>query len=187
MAHCRRAVIGLRLASGRRLPLYLLALVAAVAWADFRLPGSVIQRLPRPWPPVGWSLQLVPQDTAKARPYRSEPMVRDGYFGQTLYRQIPGTQLYWTANVLIQDRGSPAAAWHAVSAVTCPTQVFRGYRARECTRGDPTYLTRTLHYEVGRFYVTVQLAGPGETDYPLFDLAGTSDFPTDSPFMDSLP
>jgi hypothetical protein len=187
MAHCGSAVWGLRRAPGWRWALCLLVLVGAGAWADFRLPGSAIRRLPQPWPPAGWSLQLVPQEGAKTSSYRSEPMVRDGYFGQTLYRQIPGTQLYWTANVLIQDRGSPAAAWRAVSAVTCPTEVFRGYRARECTRGDPSYLTRTLHYEVGRFYVTVQLAGPGDTNYPLFDLPGSSDFPSDSPFMDALP
>ena len=128
----------------------------------------MMSRLASPWPPAGWSDTLdLPGDD---QPYQSEPRVGDGYFGQSLYRHISGTGQYWTANVLIQDRGSRGAAWRAVSAVNCKSRVHRGLRARECNRGGPDYVTKTLHYEIDRFYITIQLSGPGETDYPHFDI-----------------
>jgi hypothetical protein len=133
------------------------------------LPGEFIERLVQPWPPAGWSIRL---ELPRAVPYQSEPRVSEGYFGQSLYRHISGTSEYWTANVLIQDRGSDSAAWRAVSAVRCASRNHLGHRARECTRRTGGALIRTLHYEVGRFYVTIQVSGPGEVDYPLFELQG---------------
>ncbi len=140
---------------------------AAVAGAGM-LPGESLQQLPRPWPPEGWSLVLDLSD--QVDPHQSQPRLGNGYFGQTLYRQIAGTSQYWTANVLIQDRGSASAAWRAVSAVNCNSRVFLGYRGRECVRGDRQYLTKSMHYEVDRFYITIQVAGPGDTEYPHFEL-----------------
>ena len=133
------------------------------------LPPEVMQDLARPWPPSGWA-EILDLPSGQTEPHRSQAMVRHGYFGQTLYRHIAGTREYWTANVLIQDRGDSSAAWRAVSAVRCKSRIFRGYRARECTRGGGGVLTKTLHYEIGRFYVTIQVSGPGETEYPEFDI-----------------
>ena len=138
--------------------------------ASSRLPPEIMRQMPHPWPPVDWSLTLDLPDTAQTAPHHSEPKVHQGYFGQTLYQQIAGTSAYVTANVLIQDRGDKSAAWRAVSAVRCKSRNFRGYRARECSRGSGPYSIRTLHYEVDRFYVTIQLSGPIEADYPLFDV-----------------
>ncbi len=135
-----------------------------------RLPPEVMGQLAAPWPPQGWSEVLDLPGNSRAEPYRSEPRLGDGYFGQSLYRHIAGTDQYWTANVLIQDRGSRNAAWRAVSAVRCKSMNYHGMRARECSRGSPGYVTRTLHYETGRFYVTIQLVGPGETEYPQFSI-----------------
>ncbi len=160
------SVRGRRLA--RRLAVGVLLLAAGPALARM-LPGESLQQLPQPWPPAGWTLTLdLPEQTQS---HASEPRLGNGYFGQTLYRRIAGTSQYWTANVLIQDRGDAGAAWRAVSAVSCNSRVFMGYRARECTRGDRRYLTKSMHYEVDRYYVTIQVAGPGDTDYPRFELA----------------
>jgi hypothetical protein len=124
--------------------------------------------LAKPWPPAGWSQVLDLSQVERSQPHRSEPVLRPGYFGQTLYRHISGTAQYWTANILIQDRGDPNAAWRAVSAVRCSSRNHQGYRARECRRGNRHNGIHTLHYQVDRFYVTIQLSGPGETDYPFF-------------------
>ncbi len=144
-------------------------LLAAGPLSAQMLPGDTLRQLPRPWPPGGWSLTLNLAD--QAQPHESQPRLGNGYFGQTLYRQIAGTSDYWTANVLIQDRGSASAAWRAVSAVSCNSKVFQGYRARECNRGDRRYTTKSMHYQIDRFYITIQVAGPGDTDYPAFELA----------------
>jgi hypothetical protein len=148
--------------------------VPASASADLLLPAEVMGRLAQPWPPSGWTVVLDMQDTGRTQPYRSEPILRPGYFGQTLYRHIAGTDQYWTANVLIQDRGGPGAAWRAVSAVRCKSRVYRGLRARECARGGDGRITKTLHYEIDRFYVTIQVSGPGATDYPKFDIGSVT-------------
>ena len=145
-------------------------LFAGAVFAGPRVPPEVMGQLPQPWPPPGWSTVLDLSASDQSEPYQSEPRIHQGYFGQTLYRHISGTLDYWTANVLIQDRGDRSAAWRAVSAVRCKTRVYRGYRARECKRGGGRFVTKTLHYEAGRFYVTVQVAGPGEVEYPNFDV-----------------
>jgi hypothetical protein len=167
------------------LPWLLLLGVLLSGWvrADPMLPADLIQRLVQPWPPEGWSAILDLPGQGGSGPHRSEPRTEHGYFGQSLYRHIPGTKQYWTANILIRDRGSTSAAWRAVSTVRCKIRIFRGYRARECERGSPGTLTRTLHYEVGRFYITIQVSGPGVTDYPRFDLAGVRDGPEEPGFF----
>jgi len=137
------------------------------------LPGEQLRQLPQSWPPAGWSLGLsLPDQPA----HESQARLGNGYFGQALYRHISGTSDYWTANVLIRDRGSDSSAWRAVSAVNCNSRMFQGYRARECVRGDRRYLTKTMHYQVGRYYVTIQLAGPGDTEYPQFELGAGGGF-----------
>jgi hypothetical protein len=145
-------------------------LLALSAGASSRLPAELMSTLANPWPPAGWSQVLDLSQVERSQPHRSEAVLRPGYFGQTLYRHISGTAQYWTANVLIQDRGDPNAAWRAVSAVRCSSRNHQGYRARECRRGDRRHGIQTLHYQVDRFYVTIQLSGPGETDYPFFTL-----------------
>ena len=157
---------------GRRLGRWLAAcilLMAASPALARMLPGESLQQLPQPWPPSGWSLTLdLPEQTQS---HVSEVRLGNGYFGQTLYRRIAGSSEYWSANVLIQDRGGASAAWRAVSAVSCNSRVFMGYRARECNRGDRRYLTKSMHYQVDRYYVTIQVAGPGDVEYPRFELA----------------
>ncbi len=132
------------------------------------LSADNMQRLPQPWPPAGWSATL--DLSEQTQPHVSEPRLGNGYYGQTLYRHIAGTSQYWTANVLIQDRGSAGAAWRAVSTVRCNSRVYQGYRARECSRGGRGHLIKSLHYEVDRFYVTIQVSGPGDVEYPQFEL-----------------
>lgn len=156
----------------RRLLIGLIAglMVGNMAYAGFRLPAEVMEKLPHPWPPFGWTTTLDLPDETQTQPHASEPRAWEGYFGQTLYRQNAGTAQYWTANVLIQDRGDSGAAWRAVSVVRCKSRSFRGYRARECSRGSGRYVTKTLHYEVGRFYVTIQVSGSGDVEYPMFDV-----------------
>lgn len=153
-----------------RIFLLLVVFFTGTATAANRLPADVMSQLVKPWPPQGWSEVLNLPSGEQSEPYQSEAQVRVGYFGQSLYRHISGTDSYWTANVLIQDRGSRGAAWRAVSTVRCKSTNYRGYRARECRRGAPGYITKTLHYEIDRFYITIQMSGPGEADYPLFDL-----------------
>lgn len=151
-------------------------MLPALAEADGpMLPPEVMAHVARPWPPTGWSEVLDLPNRGSTEAHRSEPRKGPGYFGQSLYRQISGTSRYWTANVLILDRGSASAAWRAVSAVSCRSRVYQGNRARECQRSGFGGLTRTLHYEVGRYYVTIQLSGPGEMDYPHFTLVDADD------------
>ncbi len=133
-----------------------------------KLPADNMRRLPQPWPPVEWSTTL--NLSEQTQPHVSEPRLGNGYFGQTLYQHSAGTPEYWTANVLIQDRGSAGAAWRAVSSVSCNSRVYQGYRARECSRGGRGHLTKSLHYQVDRFYVTIQVSGPGDVEYPQFEL-----------------
>lgn len=162
----------------------LLCLLLAAPLYARMLPGDGIRQLINPWPPVGWSATLDLPDQAQAQSHDSVPRLGPGYFGQTLYRHISGTREYWTANVLIQDRGSPGAAWRAVSAVNCSSRIYQGFRARECVRGDRSYLIKSLHYEVDRFYVTVQVRGPGDMDYPWFELGGPGGGYTEPPQPD---
>ncbi len=138
------------------------------------LPADTMQRLPQPWPPDGWSETLDLPDRQQTQPHVSEPRMGDGYFGQTLYRHIAGSAVYWTASVMIQDRGSVGAAWRAVSTVSCKSRIYLGYRARECERGRRDFVIKNLHYEVDRFYVTIQVSGPGDSEYPQFHLGGVN-------------
>ncbi len=128
------------------------------------MPGEQIQNLLQPWPPRGWTTTMTLPD--ETHPHEAESRLGPGYFGQALYRHIAGTSDYWTANVLVRDRISPASAWRAVSAVSCKSRNYYGHRARECSRGDRHYFTKTLHYEIDRFYITIQVSGPGNTEYP---------------------
>ncbi|GEM_PF-4327105 len=153
-----------------------LLLSATVQAAGFRLPAEVMENLVQPWPPRGWTDVLVTNPGEGDQPYRSQPRVQEGYFGQTLYHMAADGRTHWTANVLIVDRGSPGAAWRAVSAVHCRSRVFRGQRARECDhsrhrgRGGP--VNKVIHYEMGQFYITIMLSGPGDIPYPYFEIAG---------------
>ena len=164
-----------------RIPLFLVFFVLAslVQARGFRLPPEVMENLVRPWPPEGWTDVLTTNPGEGNQPYRSEPRVQEGYFGQTLYRPTPDGKDHWTANVLIVDRITPSAAWRAVSAVHCRSRVFRGRRARECDgnrrrdRARLGWVNKTIHYEVGRFYVTIMLSGPGDQPYPRFEIVGT--------------
>jgi hypothetical protein len=159
----------------RRLSLTLLAMLPVVGSARGpMLPPEIMARVANPWPPAGWSDLLDLPERSSMEPHRSEPRLGSGYFGQSLYRAA-GAGQYWTANVLIQDRGSASAAWRAVSAVSCRSRNYHGYRARECERPLPGAVTRTLHYEVGRFHVTIQVTGPGSGEYPWFELRGAED------------
>lgn len=164
--------------SGKVLALVLLLLgsgYAMPAGAGFRLTPEVMAQLVQPWPPSGWATTLKLLRDEQSEPHESRLIVREGYFGQTLYRHISGTNEHWSADVLVQDRGSSGAAWRAVSTVRCPSRLYLGYRARECVRGGGAWTTKTLHYQVDRFYVIIQMSGPGETEYPSFHVgAGAS-------------
>lgn len=148
----------------------LLGLATPWALAGSGIPGELIAKLPNPWPPQGWAEELMLPIGRQTQTYRSEPQYREGYFGQNLYRSAPGGAL-WTANVLIQDRGDPAAAWRAVSAIhRCQVRVHLGNRARECRHDLGAQRSKTLYYQEDRFYVTLQLSGPGDVGYPEFSL-----------------
>jgi hypothetical protein len=154
-----------------------LAMPNFAAMAAPRLAADLMAQLLHPWPPSGWSEVLDLSPLENSQPYRSQAVLRPGYFGQAVYRRLAGSTHYWTANILVQDRGSAKAAWHAVSSVGCASRHYLGYRARECRRGNKQTGIRTLHYQVDRFYITIQLSGPGEISYPVFSLGAANSSP----------
>jgi len=171
----------------RRWPVGLAALLLLScglgARADLRLPSDIMEHVAKPWPPAGWSEVLDLSEEVQRQPHRSKPTLGQGYFGQTLYRQIPGTNDYWRASILIQDRGDRSAAWRAVSAIHCTSRNYHGHRARECKRRRQPFFDRTLHYEVGRFYISIQLSGPTEVEYPYFSVGRPPLSPPGSRFV----